>query len=182
MTFMRRGPCRLATATAFALMVCAVPHAAQAGPKSPLRFINGHIYTPQGWRSAMEIKGDRIVRIGTKAQAKRWPRGTAKVVDLGGRTVFPGLYDMHVHPVLQAKGDEGRCRIPQDAAVISRGDDLFLETAVPSIARYHLDGRLLGRTASRLMLQLLRQPHQAPSRFMCQILATSKTWPLLKCL
>jgi predicted amidohydrolase YtcJ len=96
-------------------MVCAVPHAAQAAPKSPLRFINGHIYTPQGWRSAMEIKGDRIVRIGTKAQAKRWPRGTAKVVDLGGRTVFPGLYDMHVHPVLQAKGDEGRCRIPQDA-------------------------------------------------------------------
>jgi len=37
------------------------------------------------------------------------------VVDLGGRTILPGLYDMHVHPVLQAKGDEGRCRIPQDA-------------------------------------------------------------------
>ncbi|WP_408591237.1 amidohydrolase [Novosphingobium sp.] len=106
---------RAITASGFALFACAVPVGAQAAEKPPLRFINGHIYTPQGWRSAMDVRGDRIVRIGTRAQARKWPRGAAKVVDLGGRTVLPGLYDMHVHPVLQAKGDEGRCRIPQDA-------------------------------------------------------------------
>lgn len=95
---------------------CAVPQVAEAAPKAAaLRFINGHIYTPQGWRSAMEVRGRTIVRTGTRAQEKRWPRRGAKVVDLGGRTVMPGLYDMHVHPVLQAKGEEGRCRIPQDA-------------------------------------------------------------------
>ena len=95
---------------------CALPQTAAAASKgAAMRFINGHIYTPQGWRSAMEVRDQKIVRIGTRAQAKRWPRGGAKVVDLKGRTVMPGLYDMHVHPVLQAKGEEGRCRIPQDA-------------------------------------------------------------------
>ena len=106
---------RLLAVTGFALVACAAPPSVQAAEKPTLRFVNAHIYTPQGWRSVMDVRGDRIVRIGTRAQAKAWPRGAAKVVDLGGRTVLPGLYDMHVHPVLQAKGDEGRCRIPQDA-------------------------------------------------------------------
>ncbi|MFM9935730.1 MAG: amidohydrolase [Novosphingobium sp.] len=115
MKLMRCSLRRVLSATGLALIAYAVPHAAQAAEKPPLRFINGHIYTPQGWRSAMEVRGDRIVRIGTRAQARAWPRRAATVVDLGGRTILPGLYDMHVHPVLQAKGDEGRCRIPQDA-------------------------------------------------------------------
>ncbi len=106
---------RLLAAAAAAALAQALPGTAEAAPKPVLRFINGHIYTPQGWRSAMDVRGERIVRIGTGKQAKAWPRAGAKVVDLKGRTVLPGLYDMHVHPVLQAKGDEGRCRIPQDA-------------------------------------------------------------------
>jgi len=111
----RGGLRRILSAAGIALVASVLPQPAQAAPKPALRFINGHIYTPQGWRSAMDVQGARIVRIGTRAQARKWPRAAAKVVDLGGRTVFPGLYDMHVHPVLQAKGDEGRCRIPQDA-------------------------------------------------------------------
>ncbi|WP_298194566.1 amidohydrolase family protein [Novosphingobium sp.] len=97
------------------VLACGLPHGAQAAPGRALRFVNGHIYTPQGWRSTMEVRGERIVRIGTRAQARKWARAAVQIVDLKGRTVFPGLYDMHVHPVLQAKGDEGRCRIPQDA-------------------------------------------------------------------
>ncbi len=111
----RSGLRRILSAAGLVLAACSLPQLAQAAPQHALRFINGHIYTPQGWRSTMEVRGARILRIGTRAQARRWPRAAATVVDLGGRTVFPGLYDMHVHPVLQAKGDEGRCRIPQDA-------------------------------------------------------------------
>lgn len=106
---------RLLAAAAIAALTQALPGAAEAAPGPVTRFINGHIYTPQGWRSAMDVRGERIVRIGTGKQAKGWPRAGAKIVDLKGRTVLPGLYDMHVHPVLQAKGDEGRCRVPQDA-------------------------------------------------------------------
>jgi predicted amidohydrolase YtcJ len=111
----RGGLRRILSTAGIALVASVLPQPAQAAPKPALRFINGHIYTPQGWRSAMDVQGTRIVRIGTRAQVRTWPRAAAKVVNLGGRTVFPGLYDMHVHPVLQAKGDEGRCRIPQDA-------------------------------------------------------------------
>ncbi len=66
-----------------------------------------------------------------------------------------------VWPVVNTLLLRGR-RIPQDAAVISRADDLFLETAVPTIARYQLDGQGMGRAAARLMLQLLRQPGIRP--------------------
>lgn len=92
-----------------------IPFAAQA--KAPARadvvFVNGHIYTPSGWQTAMAVRGDRITAVGSRATVRRIK--ARRVVDLAGRTVLPGLYDMHVHPVLQAKGDEGRCRIPQDA-------------------------------------------------------------------
>jgi len=111
----RGGLRRILSTAGIALVASVLPQPAQAAPKPALRFINGHIYTPQGWRSAMDVQEALIVRIGTRAEARKWPRAAAKVVNLGGRTVFPGLYDMHVHPVLQAKGDEGRCRIPQDA-------------------------------------------------------------------
>lgn len=80
-----------------------------------LVFVNGNIYTPDGWHSAMEVADGRIVGIGDAAQARAWRAHARQVVDLAGKTVLPGLYDMHVHPVLQAKGGEGRCSVPQDA-------------------------------------------------------------------
>ena len=49
-------------------------------------------------------------------------------------------------------------RVPEDAAVISRGDDLFLQTSDPEVTRYAYDGPRLGRAATRLMLQVLAQP------------------------
>lgn len=88
------------------LLPAAAP--ARPAPRADLLLVNGHIYTPAGWRGMMAVRGGRIVALDRKVKARR-------IVDLKGRTVLPGLYDMHVHPVLQAKGDEGRCRIPQDA-------------------------------------------------------------------
>jgi hypothetical protein len=76
---------------------------------------NGKIYTATGWQTAITIADGRISGIGDARMAKKWVKKAAKVIDLKGKTVLPGLYDMHVHPVLQAKGDEGRCRVPQDA-------------------------------------------------------------------
>jgi predicted amidohydrolase YtcJ len=75
---------------------------------------NGEVYTPKGWHSALAVRDGRIVAIGDDRKVRRAARG-AREVDLGGRTVLPGLYDMHIHPVLEAKGGEGTCRITQDA-------------------------------------------------------------------
>ncbi len=49
-------------------------------------------------------------------------------------------------------------RVPEDVAVISRGDDLFLQLSDPEVTRYAYDGPRLGRAAARLMLQVLAQP------------------------
>jgi predicted amidohydrolase YtcJ len=94
----------LATVFAAALPAAGVASA----PPADVLFTNAKVYTPQGWRTSLAVRDGRIMAIGRKVKARR-------VVDLKGRTVMPGLYDMHVHPVLQAKGEEGRCRIPQDA-------------------------------------------------------------------
>ncbi len=49
-------------------------------------------------------------------------------------------------------------RVPEDAAVISRGDDQFLQMSDPEVTRYAYDGPRLGRAATRLMLQVMAQP------------------------
>ncbi len=105
------------SASAFLAPFVAALALAAAGPvaAADFLFVNGKIYTPDGWRTSMEVKDGHIARIGGDAEATQWRTGAGQVVDLGGKTILPGLYDMHVHPVLQAKGEEGRCRIPQDA-------------------------------------------------------------------
>ena len=76
---------------------------------------SGRIYAPTGWQQAVAIAGDRIVATGSDAAmlAKR-TAGTV-TIDLRGATVLPGLYDMHVHPLMAGNGAEGRCRIEQGA-------------------------------------------------------------------
>ncbi|GHC62122.1 hypothetical protein GCM10007100_31860 [Roseibacillus persicicus] len=45
------------------------------------------------------------------------------------------------------------CRVPEDAAVISRLDARLLAESIPSIARYEADEERLGRCLARLLLQ-----------------------------
>ncbi len=45
--------------------------------------------------------------------------------------------------------------VPQSAAVISRMDARLLAESIPSVARYQMDGELLGRSAARLLRQVL---------------------------
>lgn len=61
-------------------------------------FTGGQIYTPSGWADAVAVQGDKIVAVGESAALrKRYPG--FKAVDLAGKTVIPGLHDMHVHPL-----------------------------------------------------------------------------------
>lgn len=90
-------------------MLATAAHAA-----SPVTiYRNAQVYTPSGWKNAFAVKDGRIVAVGNDEDVRKAAKG-AREVDLGSRTVLPGLYDMHVHPVLQAKGGEGRCSISPD--------------------------------------------------------------------
>ena len=100
---------RRALLAAGVAMLATAAHA--ASPATIYR--NAQVYTPSGWKNAFAVKDGRIVAVGNDDDVRKAAKG-AREVDLGSRTVLPGLYDMHVHPVLQAKGGEGRCNISPD--------------------------------------------------------------------
>src|SRR5207253_6922743 len=63
-------------------------------------FINGNIYTvneKQAHAEAVAVKGDRIVFVGSNADAKKFEGAKTRVVDLHGATVVPGMTDAHHH-------------------------------------------------------------------------------------
>src|SRR5436190_577462 len=63
-------------------------------------FVNGNIYTMnerQPRAEAIAVKGDRIIFVGSNADAKKYQAADTKTVDLGGKTVVPGLTDSHCH-------------------------------------------------------------------------------------
>src|SRR5436190_12289304 len=63
-------------------------------------FVNGNIYTMnerQPRAEAIAVKGDRIVFVGSSADAKKYQTDGARTIDLAGKTVVPGLTDSHCH-------------------------------------------------------------------------------------
>lgn len=68
------------------------------GPDTIL--VNGKIFTSNEqapWAQAIAIRGERIVAVGDSATIVSLAREGTRRIDLGGRTVVPGLNDAHVH-------------------------------------------------------------------------------------
>lgn len=75
------------------------PTTARVQP-ADLVFKNGNIYTANAARpkaEAVAIKGDRIIFVGSNREAQRYVGGKTRVVDLGGKTMLPGMTDAHHH-------------------------------------------------------------------------------------
>ncbi len=74
---------------------------AQAADQADLILRHGKIVTvDRGFsiRQALAVKDGRLIKVGTddEVEAIRGPQ--TEVIDLGGKTVLPGLIDSHVHP------------------------------------------------------------------------------------
>ncbi len=72
-----------------------------AGPPSRV-LVNGNILTMDGNNrvaQALAIEGDKIVGVGSDAQIRRLAGPDTSIIDLGGRTVIPGLNDTHLHAI-----------------------------------------------------------------------------------
>ena len=97
--------------------LCFASAAVAAAPAASTSMIltNGKIYTPSGWSEAMAVENGVIVALGTTAAVSEGRKGL-KVVDLKGKTVLPGLHDMHVHPT-GAGRSQLLCQLPQGAAL-----------------------------------------------------------------
>src|SRR5919108_1724786 len=94
---------RAAACAACLLVACAPqPPSAPPAPSTPpdLVLYNGKIVTVDPAFSiahAVAIRADRFVAVGTN-QAVRQSAGPAtRQIDLGGRTIIPGLMDGHLH-------------------------------------------------------------------------------------
>ncbi len=71
------------------------------GTEPDLILHNGRIVTVDrdfSIRQAIAVEGGRIVRVGTNNEVLKLRGPGTEVVDLGGKTVIPGLIDSHVHP------------------------------------------------------------------------------------
>jgi predicted amidohydrolase YtcJ len=82
--------------TPFAVLCLALPLAA-----AELVVHNGKIATVDAKFSvheAMLVREGRVVRLGTSAEILAEKKADTDVIDLGGKTVLPGLTDSHVHP------------------------------------------------------------------------------------
>jgi predicted amidohydrolase YtcJ len=69
-------------------------------PDASIILINGRIATQDGRRSfatAVAIKDGRFLTVGSDQEILAYRGATTQVIDLGGRTVIPGLNDSHLH-------------------------------------------------------------------------------------
>lgn len=63
--------------------------------------VNARVYTAdsrQSIASAITIRDDRIVYVGSEARARAAAGADAEIRDMGGKLVLPGLVDSHIHP------------------------------------------------------------------------------------
>ena len=98
------------------------PGEAVPPPQAELVVQNARIYTPDGWAQAMAVAHGTIVAIGEQSTVDLYLSGSTRVLDAGGRTLVPGLYDMHVHP-LGAGLNARNCMLEQGS-----GPDRILAT------------------------------------------------------
>jgi predicted amidohydrolase YtcJ len=69
-------------------------------PPAELILMNGKVVTVDSSfsiKEAVAIKNGRFVEVGTDGEMRRWRGPNTAVVNLGGRTVIPGLIDSHMH-------------------------------------------------------------------------------------
>src|SRR6266508_6160105 len=82
------------------LWFCLTPSFLSLAEPADVVFVNGNVYTvneKQPRAEAIAVKGDRIVFVGSNANAKRFQGSGTRVIDLHGETVVPGMTDAHYH-------------------------------------------------------------------------------------
>lgn len=107
---------RIRNFTAACLMMTAMsaPVWAQSEDVADLILTNGEIMTAKGWSQAVAVRKGVIVAVGHSDSVLKSRGEGTQVVDLGGKAVLPGLYDMHVH-VQFAGLEQYGCRLKTGA-------------------------------------------------------------------
>lgn len=84
----------------------------RAQPEQSADFIvhNGKVLTVDakfGTAEAVALRGGKVVAVGLSADVLKLKGAKTRVIDASGKTVMPGLYDSHTHPVGAAGSEVG---------------------------------------------------------------------------
>jgi len=69
-------------------------------PKADTVYLNGNIYTVDkhfNRAQAMAVQGDRFLAVGKNKDVQKYIGRDTTIINLKGKTVFPGLWDAHLH-------------------------------------------------------------------------------------
>src|SRR5215469_16950157 len=87
------------------LLIAVVFSASLAAQDTDAVLINGKILTADAafsTQQALAVRDGKIAAVGTTAQIRKLAGAKTTVIDLGGRTVIPGLIDSHMHAIRAA--------------------------------------------------------------------------------
>jgi predicted amidohydrolase YtcJ len=130
-----------------ALLSAAPAFGAAAPPPADLIVHNAKIITLDARSrvaAALAVRGDRLVAVGSNAEVLKLRGPKTHVIDARGRTVLPGLYDSHVHPLGAATSELARplpvlrslkdvfTHLRQRAAATPKGEWIVLQFAFPT--------------------------------------------------
>jgi len=94
------GPSHAAWIAGLLLALSVTTHAEVPAFPPDTVLINGKIVTLAGEEAqALAVRDGRIAAIGTSQDIRPLAGPATKVIDLGGRTVIPGLIDSHIHAI-----------------------------------------------------------------------------------
>jgi predicted amidohydrolase YtcJ len=91
--------------------------------------IHGHIYTGNSqapWATALAVSGTRIEAVGSDAAVAKHRGSHAKVIDLHGQTVIPGVVDSHMHLLYGAFALHGLNLSTPQASITPEKPQLFI--------------------------------------------------------
>ena len=112
--------------------------------------LHGHIYTenPKApWAEALAITSGRIDAVGSDAEISRYRQSQTKVVDLQGRTVIPGIVDIHEHVMYGGMALHGFNLSTPEFNITPNDEDAFVDT-IKVYAASHPDEKVLFGRAS----------------------------------
>lgn len=111
----------LVIAAVLGLTVTGFPSRAPAAELETI-FFNGKIVTLDAagsTASAVAVQDGKILKVGNTDEIKKLAGPSTQLVDLGGKTVVPGLIDAHCHPMeaMMMKETWVDCRYPQTPSI-----------------------------------------------------------------
>ena len=110
--------------------------------------VNGRIFTGNKvapWATALAIEGARIAAVGSTESVSKRAGARARVIDLKGRTVIPGIVDSHMHLLFGAYALHGLNLSTPESSITPDKPEVLIERLKAYAAAHPDDAVLFGR-------------------------------------